>query len=81
MRRITLAIIVLALLLLLVAPASARPVEPPLTRLDNGVALIGYDVVAVASTPPATLSHACYQLRYEAFVSRAPTRTFVPIPL
>jgi hypothetical protein len=80
MRRITLAFMVLALLLVLVAPAGARPVEPPMTRLANDVFLIGHDVVAVAQTPPATLSNVCHQLRYELNVSPVPTRIFVPIP-
>ncbi|HSF86779.1 MAG TPA: hypothetical protein VLG28_14140 [Acidimicrobiia bacterium] len=80
MRKLTLALVVLALLLLLAAPAAARPVEPPVTRLDNGLALIGHDVVAVASTPAATLSSVCHQLRYEPFDISIPTRRFVPIP-
>jgi hypothetical protein len=71
MRRITLALMVLALLLLLVAPAGARPVDPPVVYRSNGLALIGMDVLATPDVPGATLVTVCNQLRYEP-VMRSP---------
>lgn len=69
MRRITLALVVLAMLLLLVAPAGARPIEPPVVMRPNGVAMIGWDVLADPGVTHETLAGVCHQLRAELRLS------------
>lgn len=65
MRRITLALIVLAMLLLLVAPAGARPFEPPVAMKPNGMAVIGLDVLADPGVTHQTLAGVCHHMRFE----------------
>ncbi|HSF85580.1 MAG TPA: hypothetical protein VLG28_08000 [Acidimicrobiia bacterium] len=66
MRRIVFVALVVALLLLLVVPVgTAKTFQPPVVMRDNGVAVVGSDVLAAPGTSAEQLGCICHQLRHE----------------
>ena len=66
MRRIVFVALVVALLLLLVVPVgTAKTFQPPVVMRENGVAVVGSDVLAAPGTSAEQLGCICHQLRHE----------------
>jgi hypothetical protein len=65
------------MLMLLVVPVGAAETHLPAVALkDNGITIIGDDVLVPVGTPGETIRCVCYQLRYDN--PRTPVHRHVP---